>query len=55
MSIVNKKDGIFVHLDIGDIITILQKLSPSNKQEERIANHLKYYLALGIFKVEEPE
>jgi len=48
-------DGIIVRLDISDIITILQKLSPSNKEEERIANNLKYYLALRIFGTEEPE
>lgn len=54
MSIANK-NSIFVYLDIGDIVAILQKLSPSNKQEERIAKKLKYYLALRIFGTEEPE
>ena len=53
MSIANKKDGILVRLDIEDIVAILQKLSPSNKQEESIAKKLKYYLALRIFGTEE--
>ena len=51
----NKKDGILVRLDIEDIVAILQKLSPSNKQEECIAKKLKYCLALRIFGTEEPE
>ena len=55
MSIANKKNGILVRLDISDIVVILQKLSPSNDEEERIANNLKYYLALRIFGTEEPE
>jgi len=51
----NKKDEIPIRLDVGDIVAILQKLSPSNKQEEKIAKKLKYYLALRIFGTEEPE
>ena len=53
MSIANKKNGLLVRLDIEDIVAILQKLSPSNKQEESIAKKLKYYLALRIFGTEE--
>ena len=50
MNTVNKKSGeITVHLDIGDIVAILQKLSPSNEHEERIAKKLKVYMALNIF------
>jgi hypothetical protein len=53
---VNKKSGeITVHLDIGDIVAILQKLSPSNEHEEHIAEKLKYYMALGIFGDEDLE
>ena len=56
MSTVNKKKtDIVVYLDIGDIIAILQKLSPSNKQEERIAKKLKFYMALNIFGDEDLE
>jgi len=56
MSTVNKKSGeITVHLDIGDIVAILQKLSPSNEHEEHIAEKLKYYMALGIFGDEDLE
>jgi len=56
MSTVNKESGeITIHLDIGDIIAILQKLSPSNKQEERIAKKLKFYMALNIFGDEDLE
>jgi len=51
----NKKDEILIRLDVGDIVAILQKLSPSNKQEEKIAKKLKYCLALRIFGTEESE
>ena len=51
----DKNDGILVRLDIGDIVAILQKLSPSNKQEERIAEKLKWCLAFKLFGIEESE
>ena len=51
MNTANKDNNndVPMYLSINDIVIILQKLSPNNDQENRVAEKLKSYLTIKLF------